>query len=80
MRYCWFRNLNHFIIRLFLNSIQVDFKVSNGELNFYQDISDFMKFFLVLLHLFSKETKVSPDPILKLDAVVNLSTTTIERG
>jgi hypothetical protein len=80
LRYCWFRNLNHVIIRLFLNSIQVDFKVSNGELNFYQDISEFMKFFLVLLHLFSKETKVSPDPILKLDAVVKLSTTTIERG
>jgi hypothetical protein len=79
LRYCWFRNLNHFIIRLFLDSIQVDFKVRNGELNFYQDISDFMKFFLVLLHLFSKETKVSPDPILKLDAVVKLSTTTIER-
>ncbi len=50
------------------------------NLNFYQDISEFMKFFLVLLHLFSKETKVSPDPILKLDAVVKLSTTTIERG
>ncbi len=78
LRYCWFRNLNHFIMRLSFNSIQVDFKDRNGELNFYQDISDFMKFFLVLLHLFSKETKVSP--ILKLDAIVKLSTTTIERG
>ncbi len=77
LRYCWFRKLNHFIMRLSLNSIQVDFKDRNGELNFYQDISDFMKFFLVLLHLCSK---VSPELILKLDAFVKLSTTTNERG